>query len=425
MTISRHGGTVTTLTNFLESKNRNLLSSSCDSSDRVWGPVGLFAHFVARSTTKGAPAGCVSLDMGPGVSIALPACGLLLAMGGAARGQPTMCGHGRTALEAVEQAAAVARVEIVAIQPTQLEVLVIDQLRGTTPVILRGSSACRHRVKVGDTAIVMTTSGGYLDHGSENIVANADPRIDVVLALAETTTPGERAEVITWTIAHHSAADAEAAALYLAGSPATLAAIERHHRSVLRREAARHPTRELALALARLRIRYTPKIYERLGLAGSLAQQIAGIRDFEKIDDSAVLVGIIAKETDPARRFAAIERCDRVRKLGSAIVTATQLSARSAGSTRILEMKCFAPAPRPRVIARPSPRPPPPPPSATPGPTPPLPSPGSPSGGDLIDPFAGKPRVPAARPAKPKRPTKPTPPPPAIKRNPYDVLLER
>src|SRR5687767_11554929 len=117
------------------------------------------------------------------------------AVAGHATAQPASnCGSGRGALDAVEHAGTIARVEVVSISPSTITVNVVDQMRGTTPTMLRGGSyACRQRLVVGDAAIVLTTDGGYLDSLSESVIAPSDPRIDVVLAVAGATSDRERA----------------------------------------------------------------------------------------------------------------------------------------------------------------------------------------------------------------------------------------
>jgi hypothetical protein len=299
---------------------------------------------------------------------------------GLAAAQPTAPCALRGPIEAVERSTGVARVEITSMTFNSLEVIVLDQFVGSTPAVMRGmSTPCWQRFHVGDAAIVMN-NGTFIDGAIESLIPNLDPRVDLVLAVAQSN---DRAREIIHAIADRNDAEADAAALFLATSPQTLGALTRADKRRLVAAARKRPTRELALALSRLRIRFGPKTYDRLGLTGSMAQRIAGIRDFESITDFMVLSEKIANEPDVAHQYAAFERCERILKPRYPLVTTSTLASTYAAPASVLSRQCKSqlspPRPPPPMVPRPPthvPAPPPPPATRPRTPTPlPVPPP--------------------------------------------------
>jgi hypothetical protein len=279
------------------------------------------------------------------------------------------CGYGTTAFLTPDRAESVARVEIVTTRGSSMEVKILDQLKGTTGTSLYSYSAgtCRDRLKVGATVIVMTGRGSSLAYG-ESVLAATDPRAPVLVSLLRARDDAARAKLASDAVASTDEALSDEAARYLLATPAVLNELGMRQKRTLFLAAKRRPTRELALALARLRLRIPAVIYEDLGLKDSVAKHIVGIVDFETERDPDALADAIKIEPDWPRQLAAFERCDRLRKTSVTLEPSRWLGdpiARKLWTPLQLESWCRGqtpPPPRPPYIRHPLPVPPPPPP---------------------------------------------------------------
>jgi hypothetical protein len=354
--------------------------------------------------------------------------------------KPATCGYGTTAFLTPERAESVALVEIITIRGSSLDVKIVDQLKGTTGTALYSYSAgtCRDRLKVGKRVIVMTSRSNSLAYG-ESVIAGDDTRAPVLAALLRARNDLGRAKIASDAVASTDTTLSDEAARYLLATPAVLNELGMRHKRSVFLAAKRRPTRDIALVLARLRLRIPAVIYADLGLKDSVAKHIVGIIDFETERDPDALADAIKLETDWTRQLAAFERCDRLRKANVSVEPGRWLGdsiTRKIWTPIQLEAWCRGTVPPPvqrPPIVRPTYPPPAPPPKITPrkvtsGDLMPLKDPfatprpgavtvsGSPYDTDLDNPFAKK--KPAKRIKVPKRPRNVVP---VLKCNPFDV----
>lgn len=284
------------------------------------------------------------------------------------------CGYGTTAFLTPERAESVARVEIVAMRGSSMDVKVLDQLKGTTGTQLYSYSAgtCRDRLKVGATVVVMTSRSNSLAYG-ESVLAGDDSRAPVLAALLRARDDHARAKIASDAVANTDNAISDEAARYLLATPAVLNELGMRHKRMVYLAAKRRPTRELALVLARLRLAIPAVIYQDLGLKDSVGKHIVSVVDFETERDPDALADAIKSEPDWTRQLAAFERCDRLRKTSVSVEPSRWLGdsiTRKVWTPIQLEAWCRGqtppPTPRPPYVRTPTlPPPPPPPPPKT------------------------------------------------------------
>ena len=180
-------------------------------------------------------------------------------------------------------------------------------------------SSCDVPFAAGDTALIFLDAAGWTEGAHEGYLRAASAWQPVIEAWAKAKAEvASRAAVLVEAATGPDEAVRREAAYFLVDEPALLASLDAGQRGRLSKQLAASATagadptgdRELALVLVRLRDRTA---IPRLPRWMKLARAVAAITRFESESDPAALATAITTARRPAERWAAFERCERVR----------------------------------------------------------------------------------------------------------------
>ncbi len=177
-----------------------------------------------------------------------------------------------------------------------------------------GGTSCDVPFRDGETALIFLDDRGWTAGAHEGYLRAAATWQPVMAAWAAAADVTARAAVLVDAATAADAAVRREAAHFLVDEPALLAALDEGQRArlVAQLSAAddKSAAPDLALVLVRLRERAA---VAKLPKWMKLARAIAAVTRFERERDPAVLAAAIAAAKKPAERWAAFERCERVR----------------------------------------------------------------------------------------------------------------
>lgn len=175
-------------------------------------------------------------------------------------------------------------------------------------------SSCDVPFRDGETALIFLDDRGWTAGAHEGYLRAAAPWQPVMTAWAAAADATARAAVLVDAATAADAAVRSEAAHFLVDEPALLAALDQAQRARLVAQLSatddKSAAPDLALVLVRLRERAA---IAKLPKWMKLARAIAAVTRFERERDPEVLAAAIAAAKKPAERWAAFERCERVR----------------------------------------------------------------------------------------------------------------
>lgn len=178
--------------------------------------------------------------------------------------------------------------------------------------------SCDVPFAVGDTALIFLDAAGWTEGAHEGYLRAVPAWRPVIEAWATAKADrAARAAVLVDAATNPEVAVRREAAHFLVDEPALIASLDAAQRARLVEQLAadaapssRAGDPALALVLVRLRERAA---IARLPRWRKLARAVAAVTRFERERDPAALAAAIAAARKPAERWAAFERCERVR----------------------------------------------------------------------------------------------------------------
>jgi hypothetical protein len=196
--------------------------------------------------------------------------------------------------------------------PGEAKLTVARALRGPRVAELGvriSDTSCGVFLKAGERVLVFTDADGWPAGAHDGVIRDAAKWEKVIDAWAAAGNDAARAAVLVNAIASGDDALAVEAAAYLVDEPALIAAIDAAGRK--RIAAAKVGTNDWSHGFILVRLR-DPHAASVVPSWATLAKAIAAVPTFEAEADTGKLADAIERGT-PASRFAAFDRCERVR----------------------------------------------------------------------------------------------------------------